>query len=218
MKKSMVKIIFFLVLMISAFFLARYYGFSPGDWSPERIQTWIKSYGSLAPLLFIFLYTIGPVILFPGSLLTLAGGLAFGPLLGGLYVLIGSNLAANASFFLARFFGREVVEKITKGKAEKIQAFIQREGFYAVLLLRLNPVAPFTLLNYAAGLSPVKWFSYFIATLLGMIPGIFVYVFLGGNLDWKRPSFWMALALLALLSVVPLWYRKRNKKINSLSS
>lgn len=217
MKTSIAKMVFIIFFLVAAFFLARHYGFSPSDWSPERIQAWVKSYGTLAPILFIVLYAFAPIILFPGSLLTLAGGLAFGPLLGGLYVLIGSNLAANASFFIARFFGKEVIEKITKGKAEKIQTFIRREGFYAVLILRLIPVAPFNLLNYAAGLSPVKWLSYFLATLFGMIPGIFVYVFLGGNLDWKRPSFWLALGLLALLSIVPLWYRKRNKKLNSLS-
>ena len=212
MKKSLLKLLLFFLLIIGAVFLARYFGLKPEEWSIERVQTWIESFGAIAPLVFIAVYALGPILLFPGSVLTIAGGLAFGWLTGGFYVLIGANLSANAAFLVARFLGRDFVAQATKGKAEKIASFIEREGFFAVLLMRLIPAVPFNVLNYAAGLAPVRWLSYFGATLLGMIPGIFVYVYLGDNLDYQQPAFWLALVMLLTLAIVPLLYRKIKGK------
>ena len=218
MKKSFFKLLVFVAVITIAIFIARYFGLRPEEWSVEKVQVWIESFGGVAPFVFILAYAVGPILLFPGSVLTLAGGLAFGWVQGFLYVLIGANLAANAAFFLARIMGKDFVEKVSKGKADKLNKFIEKEGFFAVLLLRLIPVAPFNVLNYAAGLTPVKWMHYFIATLLGMIPGIFVYVYLGGNLDYKRPAFWGAIVMLLILSIVPLVYRKyRGNPLDSTS-
>lgn len=127
------------------------------------------------------LYVLATVFLLPGTILTLGAGFAYGPLYGALVVSPVSVVAAAASFTLGRSVLRGRIERRVSGNARfaGIDQAIGKSGFKIVLLLRLSPVFPFNLTNYALGLTRVKFRHYALASWIGMFPGTFLYVYLG---------------------------------------
>ncbi|MBC8233023.1 TVP38/TMEM64 family protein [bacterium] len=182
--------------------------------SATKLQQFIQSFGFWAPLVYIIIYTIGPILMFPGSILSLAGGLAFGPIWGTIYTVLGATIGACGAFWVARIMGRGLVEKLAKGKLKTFDDSVAEHGLKVMLFLRLVPVFPFNALNYAAGLSQMKFVDYLIGTLVGIIPGTFAYVYLGSSLtdilSWK---FLSAVALFLVITVVITLIKRRKRKI-----
>ena len=142
---------------------------------------WIGKLGPWGPVFFVVLYVVATVLFVPGSVLTLGAGAAFGVALGSTCVSIGATLGATAAFLVGRYLAREAIaRKIEKNqKFATIDQAVADEGWKIVLLTRLSPIFPFTLLNYAFGLTRVKLSHYVLASWLGMIPGTVMYVYLG---------------------------------------
>ena len=142
---------------------------------------WIGKLGPWGPVIFAGLYVVATVLFVPGSVLTLGAGAVFGVALGSVYVSISATLGATAAFLVGRYLARDAIGR----KIEKHERFaaidraVAAEGWKIVLLTRLSPVFPFTLLNYAFGLTRVKLSHYVLASWLGMIPGTVMYVYLG---------------------------------------
>src|SRR5215471_19039521 len=142
---------------------------------------WIGKLGPWGPVIFIGLYVVATVFFIPGSVLTLGAGALFGVALGSVCVSISATLGATAAFLVGRYLARDAIAR----KIEKNQTFVTidravaDEGWKIVLLTRLSPVFPFTLLNYAFGLTRVKLSHYVLASWIGMIPGTVMYVYLG---------------------------------------
>src|SRR5438105_7962212 len=134
---------------------------------------WIGKLGPLGPVIFVGLYVVATVFFIPGSVLTLGAGAVFGVALGSVCVSISATLGATAAFLVGRYLARDAIAR----RIEKNQNFsiidraVADEGWKIVLLTRLSPVFPFTLLNYAFGLTRVKLSHYVLASWLGMIPG-----------------------------------------------
>lgn len=148
---------------------------------------WIDALGWAGYLVFIGLYILACVFLVPGSLLTLGAGAIYGLFRGFLVVSIGSTLGATAAFLVGRYFARNWVADKVEGNAKfkAIDDAVASEGWKIVGLTRLSPAFPFTLLNYAYGLTKVSLRDYFLASWIGMIPGTVMYVYIGslaGNL------------------------------------
>jgi uncharacterized membrane protein YdjX (TVP38/TMEM64 family) len=157
---------------------------------------WVRGAGNIGLLVYFLFYTIGVVLFLPGSLLTLGAGFLYGPLLGTLLVSPASVAGATLAFLAGRFVARDwVMHRIASSpKFSAIDEGIGKRGFYIVFLIRLSPVFPFTLLNYALGLTRVKLRDYVLASFLGMLPGTFLYVYFGSLitsvaqlLSGKRP-------------------------------
>ena len=142
---------------------------------------WIGRLGPWGPVIFIGLYIVATVLFVPGSVLTLGAGAVFGVALGSVCVSISATLGATAAFLVGRYLARDAIaRKIQKHeKFAAIDRAVADEGWKIVLLTRLSPVFPFTLLNYAFGLTRVKLSHYVLASWLGMIPGTVMYVYLG---------------------------------------
>lgn len=142
--------------------------------------SWVAEQGVWGPVLFIAGYAVATVALVPGSLLTLAAGAVFGLAAGVAYVFMGAVLGATLAFLVGRYAARGAVERRISGdpRFERIDAAIARSGRKIVFLLRLSPVLPYNLLNYALGLTRVRLRDYVIASL-GMLPGTFLYVYSG---------------------------------------
>lgn len=153
-----------------------------GDWLIQ-LQSSIKNLGLFAPVAYALLYVATTVLLIPGSLLTIgaAGIFSFWTALA--VVLVGANLGALGAFLLTRTFLRErvAVWAASNPKFAALDRAIGREGFKMVLLVRLSPVFPFALLNYLLGLTTVRTSSYVLANLIGMLPGTFLYVYIGAT-------------------------------------
>ena len=140
----------------------------------------VDSLGVWGPIVFVAGYVTATVAFVPGLVLTMAAGAIFGLVQGTLLVFIGSSLGATSAFLIARYLARDSIEKKLEAKPRfsAIDRAVGREGLKVTLLLRLSPVFPFNLLNYALGLTKVRLLDYVVACV-GMLPGTFLYVYLG---------------------------------------
>jgi uncharacterized membrane protein YdjX (TVP38/TMEM64 family) len=140
----------------------------------------VSQLGAWAPVVFVLGYAIATVCLAPGLILTLAGGAIFGLVRGTAYVFAGAVLGSSLAFLIARYVARAAVERRLAGNARfaAVDRAIGREGRKVTFLLRLSPLFPFNLLNYALGLTRVRFRDYLIASL-GMLPGTILYVYGG---------------------------------------
>jgi uncharacterized membrane protein YdjX (TVP38/TMEM64 family) len=148
--------------------------------------SWIQNLGAVGAIVFIGCYGLAAVFFIPGTILTLGAGVVFGVVLGSFYVFIGASLGATLAFLVGRYVARGWVSQKIEGnqKFSAIDKAVAREGFKIVLLTRLSPAFPFTLLNYAFGVTQVSLKDYVLGCV-GMIPGIIMYVYIGslaGNL------------------------------------
>ena len=174
------------------------------------IQAWIEDAGSAAPLLFMLLYIIGTVFFFPGAVLTLLGGALFGPVLGTFYNLTAATIGAMLSFLVARYLASDWVEMKTGGRLKQLISGVENEGWRFVAFTRLVPLFPFNLLNYALGLTKIKFGHYSLATYLFMLPGAIAYTYLGyigkeaatGGEGLIQKAM-LALALLGIVAFLP---------------
>ncbi len=190
---------------------------------------WIRDAGLVGVIVYSIAYVAATLLLLPGSILTAGAGLAYGPLWGTLLVSPVSVLAATLAFLLGRGIARNwVARRIAQHpRFGAIDEAIGESGFKIILLLRLSPIFPFNLLNYALGLTRVSLRDYALASLLGMLPGTFLYVYLGSLvtsaselLSGKRPAmglweqilYWGGLA--ATLVVTVLITRMARQALN----
>ncbi|AIY05441.1 hypothetical protein Plano_1476 [Planococcus sp. PAMC 21323] len=178
------------------------------------LRNWILSFGFWSPVLYILIYTVRPLIFFPASVLSIAGGLAFGAWLGTLYTIIGATLGAMLSFYVAKTLGKSFVRKSWTGNVGKIQSQMEQNGFFYVLLFRFIPVINFDLISYVAAFAKVRFSSFALATFIGIIPGTFAYNFLGSSFVSGNPKIIvLAVVVFVILTVVPIALRNRwNKK------
>ena len=146
-----------------------------------QLVDWIRSAGVIGVAAYAAVYIVFTVLLIPGSLLTAGAGLAYGPWLGLLLVSPVSVAAATLSFVLGRTVARGWITRriAVDPRFRAVDAAIGRRGFRIVLLLRLSPLFPFNVLNYALGLTDVRLRDFILASFLGMLPGTFLYVYLG---------------------------------------
>jgi uncharacterized membrane protein YdjX (TVP38/TMEM64 family) len=141
---------------------------------------WVRQLGWWGPLVFGVVYALAALVI-PGSVLTLGAGFAFGVVLGTIVISGASVTTACIAFWLGRTLLRGWVEAKVAGnpKFRAIDQAVAENGFKIVLLTRLSPVFPFLLLNYAFGLTKVRFRDYLIASWVGMLPGTILYVYLG---------------------------------------
>jgi uncharacterized membrane protein YdjX (TVP38/TMEM64 family) len=141
---------------------------------------WINDLGTVGAVAYICIYIVATVAFLPASILTLGSGVIFGVVWGSLYVFIGAIIGATVAFLMGRYVARGWIENKLSGKKNfaAIDQAVGREGLKIILLMRLSPIFPFSLLNYALGITRVTFKDYFIG-FVGMIPGTILYVYIG---------------------------------------
>lgn len=183
--------------------------------APARLQQtleWIQSLGWLGIGVYIALYIVVTVLFVPGSILTLGAGFVYGVVQGSIIASVASTLGATAAFLVGRYVARNWVRRRIQGRPRfiAIDGALEREGWRIVGLVRLSPMLPFNLLNYAFGLTGVSLRDYFFASWIGMIPGTVMYVYFGslaGSLatmgeDGRGPVEWALFAVGLIATVV----------------
>ena len=188
----------------------------------ETLQSWVQNYGVMTAGIFIFVYALAVAFLVPGAIfLTIAGGFMFGPYLGTVYVVIGATVGAVGAFLAAKYALGDVL-RAKAGPAMKAMEFGFRENEISYLLiLRLVPLFPFWLVNLVPAFLGVSLRSYTIGTLLGIIPGVFVYALVGdgagavldagGDLNLGiifEQRFLAPIIGLAVIAGIPIVYKK----------
>ena len=174
------------------------------------LEAWINDAGVLAPIAFIFIYALVTVLFLPGSVITLAGGALFGPVLGTFLNLTGATLGAALAFLISRYLASDWIADKAGGRARQLINGVEGEGWRFVAFTRLVPLFPFNLLNYALGLTRIRFLHYLIATYVFMLPGAIAYTWLGyagreaiGGGEGLIQKVLIALALLAVVAFLP---------------
>ena len=195
----------------------------------RQALSWISGLGAVGPLVFTGLYIIACVLLLPGSILTLGAGAVFGVIKGSWVVSVASTLGATCAFLVGRYLARDWVGTKIAGhdKFKAVDEAVAEQGWKIVGLIRLSPVFPFNLLNYAFGLTQVKLKHYVVASWLGMLPGTIMYVYIGslaGDLATlgsgqrtRTPGEWglYGVGLVATVAVTAFVTRIAKKALNT---
>lgn len=209
--KLLLKIFAFILVIGSIIYINQTYI----DFDPEQIQRVILSFGLWAPLIFIMIFSLRPFVLFPSSILAIAGGLSFGPLLGPVITYIGSLSGALLSFLVIRYFGKNIRGKKWQGKGNYLQEKIEENGFLYVVALRIIPVVNFDFVSYLAAISRISFQKYIAATILGIIPGTLAFNFLGASfVDLNARMMMITGALFLIAFSIPIGIRRIMKKKN----
>jgi uncharacterized membrane protein YdjX (TVP38/TMEM64 family)/rhodanese-related sulfurtransferase len=177
---------------------------------PALIENAMRDLGAWGAAAHVVLFALGTVLFVPGVLFALAGGLLFGPVWGTILNLTGATLGATAAFLAARYLAGDWVRCKAGGRLDRLIAGVEAEGWRFVAFVRLVPLVPFNLLNYALGLTRVPLVPYVLASLVCMAPGAVAYTWLGhagreaaaGNVAAIRYGLF-ALGLLAAIALLP---------------
>ena len=177
---------------------------------PEYVRMGVAEAGFLGPIVFIALYTLRTLTFFSATVFTVAGGLLFGPILGTVYVMIAVNLSSILGFYVGRYFGKDVIARA----GDKVKFFpkgdkFREKGFMTVLLMRLL-FFPFDWVAYLAGAYNLRSRDVFLGTLIGTLPGLIAFVFLGGAFHDPLKSLPLFAAFFVLGLVIAKFLKKTD--------
>jgi uncharacterized membrane protein YdjX (TVP38/TMEM64 family) len=174
--------LFFWVLLITAYqWYAQRNELSP--WEIVQKMLGFLTDSLWGPLIYIVLYAIRPLILFPSTLLTLAGGFVFGPILGVMYTIVASNISSTIAFFVGRYFGEGMLKD--DGSDNLVQRYARRmreNSFETVMIMRFI-FLPYDAVSYLAGFLRIQYWPFILATALGSIPGTIAFIGFGASVE-----------------------------------
>lgn len=194
-----------------------------GELDQAMLAETIDGLGIWAVVVFIAAYALAALAFLPGLIFTITGGAVFGPVAGTIYSLIGATLGATLAFMAAKTVLGGWVATKTGPRIERLQQGIDREGWRFVALVRLVPVFPFNLLNYALGLTRIRLIVYAVTSFIAMAPGALAYAWVGhagreamaGQGNWVQPAL-IALALIAAVAFIPRLIKSLRKETTPL--
>ncbi len=189
--------------------------FDPANWSflwdGERYEAWIKSAGPWAPAIAIAAMVVVSFLPLPAETVAIANGMVFGRIYGFALTWIGAMIAALIAFLLARWLGRPLVYRfISTEKLTRFETAVHRRGAPFLLLVRMIPLVPYTVVNYGSGLSPVRLRTYLWTSALGMAPPILIFVSIGAMVIERPWLAWMSLAAIFIFLALVAWHTRKR--------
>lgn len=223
MNRKKILILASAALLIGLFFyfdLGRYLTLSSLKANRDALVEYYEQHRIITVAVFVMIYIIQTALSLPGAaVLTLAAGAVFGAVTGSLYVNIGATAGATLAFLAVRYLFRDVIQNKFGARLEKINSELETRGLNYLLFLRLIPVFPFFLINLGAGLTRMPLRTFFLGTMVGIIPGSFVYCNAGASLamissmsDIVSPRVLVSFALLGVFALMPVAYNKLISK------
>ena len=227
MKKWIPLIVVAVLFILAIYFrVYDYFTFMTLKQNHVKLLEWRDQHYFLSIVLFMCVYVISVVASIPsGFILSIVGGFLFGYFWGTVYVVISATVGATLLFLAVKTVLGEWFQQKTRGWVKRMEVGFRHDEFNYLLFLRLVPVFPFFAINIVAGLLNVKLQHYFIATLLGIIPGSFVYVLVGNGLSNVfahnqepnmgiifQPSILIPIIALAIFSLMPILYRRYKQQ------
>jgi len=183
-----------------------------GDNTMEDVVAHIRAWGPWAALGSIVLMVVHSFLPFPSELITLANGMVFGPWWGSVITWIGAMLGAIATFGLVRLLGRPFVYRmLSEQQVKRLSDWSSRQGGVALLTGRLIPVIAFNLLNYAAALTSISWWTFIWATGLGILPLTILLNVFGASILNLTGATWLWLLVAAVVLIGWLCVKCRAK-------
>ena len=188
------------------------------QFSATALQNWMQDAGVAAPLIFMALYVAATVLFLPGSILTISGGALFGPVWGTFYSLTGATLGATLAFLVARYLASDWVARKAGGRLKQLIDGVEAESWRFIAFVRLVPLFPFNLLNYALGLTRIKLSHFIVTSYICMLPGSIAFTYLGyagreaaAGSEGSIQKGLLALGLLALIVFLPRLIRRMRR-------
>jgi uncharacterized membrane protein YdjX (TVP38/TMEM64 family) len=181
------------------------------------LQLWVDNNPMTAPLLFIILYVALTTLLFSSAVLSLTGGILFGPLWGSLINQLAATLSAAATFMIARYLSADWLERRLGGELRELKHGVERRGWRFVLVLRIVPGLPFSLLNYALGLTRIRLLHFVSVTSLCILPRVIFFSYagytgrraaVGKEIDLETV---LILAVLATIVTLPYLFKRLRR-------
>ncbi len=181
----------------------------------HSLLEFIKEHGKYAGVCFILIFSLKPILLIiPSAMLSISGGVIFGPIAGFLLNMIGFFISGTLAFFISRILGKSFVDRILKGKIIDLNNNLEKNGFRVLFLLRLPPVLPYDPLSYTCGLTKIKYLDFIAASLLGVIPETLCYSFMGENiLNPFSLKFIIPLAIIIIATATSGFVFSKTKKL-----
>jgi uncharacterized membrane protein YdjX (TVP38/TMEM64 family) len=186
-----------------------------GGINSTQIQAWLNAVGIWAPIVYIALYIVATVLVLPSTVLNLTGGAIFGPVLGTIWTSLAAIIAAIVAFTFTRTVGREIIAKRLSGRWQAMDAEVRQGGLFYMFAIRLVPIMPYGLVNFAAGLTSISFKDYILGTTIGTIPSVLPFVLLGSS-GLKALHTGDVLPLVGALGLTGIlvggstWYRRRR--------
>jgi uncharacterized membrane protein YdjX (TVP38/TMEM64 family) len=179
---------------------------------PDQVRSSLNGTGSTGLVAFIAAYVVCSLLVLPKGLLSIAAGVTWGLLPGVAVVMAGALLGATAAFWLGRWLGRDTVTRLAGQHLARLDGLVERHGVAAILVVRLIPVVPFTAVNYAAGLTAIRFTPYLLGTALGIVPGTVAYVALGAyGTDPRSWEFAAAVVAFLVLTIGGAFAVRRHR-------
>ncbi len=179
----------------------------------DLLRGLLEGYGALAPLVYMAVYAVAPVLFLPGLPLTIVGGILFGPFWGIVYAIISATIGACMAFVVSRYLARDWIEsKLTNPRWRRLDEAVEKHGWKVVAFTRLIPAFPFNLLNYAFGLTKIKFWHYAVTSFVCMLPGCAAYIIFSSSLldviqGRISPGFILGGLLVVVVSLIPYFYK-----------
>jgi phospholipase D1/2 len=207
------------VILLLLFTLPALWSWTPlKDWiNLATIIQWQESVKHYPDAFFLVVgaYLLGSLFFFPVTILNVATVLTFGPIQGNLYGLVGWLASAAMGYGVGRGVGKEIVKKVVRFWGHRVLEPAERHGFLTVLTLRVFPVAPFTLVNFLIGAARIRFWDFFLASVIGRIPGVILLTVAGLQVEslFREPGL-IGLVLLGLtLVLVPLAFGWASRRL-----
>lgn len=206
--RDRVRLILLLLAVIAGLLLARVLPIP----SERQLRVDIQQLGIFAPVDFVLLYAFFTLLFLPKAVLSILAGAIFGLTLGFAYVLVGAMVGAVIAFILSRFVAREPTERLAGAHLARLDEMIAKNAFVGIVVARLIPVIPFTLINYVAGLTAIRIGTFASASAIGMVPGTFIYVSVGAfGVHPRTWQFGLAVLLALTLMLVGVIALRRRR-------
>jgi uncharacterized membrane protein YdjX (TVP38/TMEM64 family) len=196
--RDWIRLISLVAIVLTGFILARILNI-PGE---SQIRTEVRHLGAYAPWTFMGIYALATLIFIPKAILSIVAGATFGLSRGLVYVLVGAVIGAIIAFLASRYLARESMGRLAGRHLVRLDTMIAKNAFTGIVIVRLIPVIPFTLINYVAGLTAIGLGTFAAASAIGMLPGTFVYVSLGAF--GSHPRSWQFITAVILVLVLSM--------------
>lgn len=206
--EKIIKILISLAIIAGTIYFARYAKF-------EHIRDFVHSYGVWGELIYILCWVVLPIFMFPVPVIAFAGGVMYGFWKGTLLTMVGAMINVVVIYFLSRYIAKEFVGKLilnrVSGKLkEKLLTEDQKSLFIVLTIMRIMPIVSFSLSNYLAGVTNVKFWVHMASSVIGIIPGTMIFLNFGDKmLEPNSSSFIIAAVMLALIIIVPVIFTRK---------
>lgn len=174
----------------------------------EDMQNFIEQFGDYAPIIFLLLASILPILLFPPGIFSVIGGLLFGFKLGAVLTIIAAIIYTNIMFLISRYFARNKIEnflekRLTLKQFNRIFGLNDNKLATFLIICRLIPILPNSIVSYSYGLTRISFKHYFMANLIGLIPGRLIWLNFGSKLNniWSLEFLMAAILILAFVII-----------------